>query len=453
MPSRRQFLAYLSSLFGLWPFNDLALGAATNVSISIPDDDGMGLRGTVQVTVTAHPLTNLQRMDLYIDDVIVRSGPSSPLTHDWDTTTSSDGTHRLRGEAIYKKRKSTSQIAVTINNAAVPPPPPPPPPPSGWPWTLNGPLGTRVPLPPAGKKFLSIFPGTIGFEFDRQLQYVSEQEARIGRKYDCIVAANPPAVWGEDRLTRIAARGSLPIIAGYYWGSVADTASGAHDAAIQQMADHLKTKPLHMFRLYSEFDNPNVVYTSVGHEQEFIAAWKRVVDIFKARGATNTGFYLCPNEGHTRASADVVVAGLPDEYVDWIGVDWYNWCYASDAGCYSTPMHPNWAEFWEIFQYPPSANYSNRHDAWGPRKPWFIGETNSVYDPNAPTKRADWYRNVVRDSRALPAMEHCIGVDFYDADVSSAEGVKANFLIDSRGNAVQGFIEMAADPIWHAQGA
>ena len=41
---------------------------------------------------------------------------SSPLVHQWDTTLVANGTHKLRGDAVYKKRRSTSQIAVTVNN-------------------------------------------------------------------------------------------------------------------------------------------------------------------------------------------------------------------------------------------------------------------------------------------------------------------------------------------------
>lgn len=333
-------------------------------------------------------------------------------------------------------------------------PPNPEPDPTIWPASYtNGVLGTGNFLPASrDKKFLSIFPGSIGYTWPMQQQQIAQRENAFGRKYDCVVFANPPAVWGENRIQWAHDNGYIPIIAGYYFGDVRDVAAGTHDAAIRAYADGYVGKPKCLLRLHSEFDNPNVVYTSVGRETAFVNAWKRIVDIFDERGADNVGFYLCPNEGHTRASADLVWQNLPDAYFDWGGVDWYNWCNVGQSGCYSTWMHNGWAEFWELFQYSPGSNFSNRHDAWGPRKPWFVGETNSVFDPNNPGKRPEWYRNVLRDPRGLRAMEWCIGVDFYDADVSSAEGANANFLIDSRGNSLTGFVDMARDPIWVAQG-
>lgn len=86
-------------------------------SIWISDPDGMNLQGIVEVRVTAAPTTNLLRVELYIDGVLIRSSTTSPLTYDWNTVQSPDGTHALRGDAVYKKRRSTSHIAVTTNNS------------------------------------------------------------------------------------------------------------------------------------------------------------------------------------------------------------------------------------------------------------------------------------------------------------------------------------------------
>lgn len=103
-----------------------ALGKSMDISIQISDDDGSGLNGTVAITVTASPPKNLQRIDLAIDGAVVATATSSPLNYQWDTTKSADGTHQLDATAVYKSRRSTAHLAVTVNNAVVPPPPPPP---------------------------------------------------------------------------------------------------------------------------------------------------------------------------------------------------------------------------------------------------------------------------------------------------------------------------------------
>lgn len=342
-----------------------------------------------------------------------------------------------------------------------PPPPPPPPPPTGdWPASyFTGPLGAANPLPPKGRAFLGIFPNTIGFDWARQRSFVAEREAAIGRRFDLFMFAYPPEVWSQDRVTWVSQNRYVPVISGLHWGTtVNQVAAGANDAQIRALADELKTKPLCLIRMFHEFDNPHVPYTAVGREQAFVDAWKRTVEIFQQRGATNVGWYVCPNEGHTRSTIDRVRQLLPESYYDWAGSDWYNWCFVSEASsCWSTPLHGGWAEFWEVFNYqnPPGGERS-QHDQWGPRKPFVIGETNTVYDAQQPLRKGDWYRNVVADARGAKAMQHLVGVIPYDADVSSAEGGKANFLVDhstQHPGIFDGFKQMARDPYWHCRGA
>ena len=122
-----------------------------DVSISIPDTDGIALNGVVPVTVEAHPPANLRYVRLTIDGTVVMEDMASPYVYQWDTTLVTDGTHILVAVAQYKTRKSQAQIAVTVNNTAVPPPPPPPPagilparPPG---WDGSGPPNARSSYP------------------------------------------------------------------------------------------------------------------------------------------------------------------------------------------------------------------------------------------------------------------------------------------------------------------
>ena len=90
---------------------------------------------------------------------------------------------------------------------------------------------------------------------------------------------------------------------------------------------------------------------------------------FKTRGADNVGFWWCPNEGVRR---DTIIKSYPgDAYVDWVGSDWYNWQYVGDGG-WSTPLHPGWAEFGELFDYKTDGNGNplpSQHDTWDPGSP------------------------------------------------------------------------------------
>ena len=61
-------------------------------------------------------------------------------------------------------------------------------------------------------------------------------------------------------------------------------------------------------------------------EPEFVAAWRHVIDIARAEGASNIRWIWCPNidDGNPNLTPyDRLYPG--DEYVDWVGLTGYNW--------------------------------------------------------------------------------------------------------------------------------
>ena len=60
---------------------------------------------------------------------------------------------------------------------------------------------------------------------------------------------------------------------------------------------------------------------------DLVVAWKHVKDIFTAEGATNVKFVWCPNASSApNTAANSISAYWPgDDYVDYIGLDGYNW--------------------------------------------------------------------------------------------------------------------------------
>jgi hypothetical protein len=120
----------------------------------------------------------------------------------------------------------------------------------------------------------------------------------------------------------------------------------------------------------------------------------------------------------------------------------------NEAGCYSTPRHEGWAEFWEIADH---GSYPTLHDTWGPRKPFIIGETGTVYDSNNAATKGAWFRGLPTAARS---MDYLRGVSFYDADVSAVEGPRNNFRVDyptSNADVFAGFKQMAQDSWMNAR--
>lgn len=57
---------------------------------------------------------------------------------------------------------------------------------------------------------------------------------------------------------------------------------------------------------------------------EYVAAWHHVHDLFAAAGATNVSWVWCPNIEYA-GSAPLGPLYPGDAYVDWLGMDGYNW--------------------------------------------------------------------------------------------------------------------------------
>ena len=310
-----------------------------------------------------------------------------------------------------------------------------------------GPLGQENMLPTKEGAFLIDFYGGIGETDATYEAAINQREATMGRKFDGLMThyggggtyngiANCASVH-PYRLQWIHDRGSLPLLSWHPDRTIADVNSGAVDGCYRALADHLKALgfPV-MLRTWWEFNLDGPVWHGCG--QPFIDAWRRVVGIFDSRGATNVGFWWCPNNGVDYGCVHSSYPG--DEYVDWVGDDGYNWCSVGSE-CWSAPDVVGWAEFGQIYDH---TVYETIHARYGPRKPYIVGETGSVYDPAHPAKKGQWFRNIPAVARN---MEYLRGISFYDADVS-AVGDK-NWRVDhptSDASVYAGFVAMAQDP-------
>jgi Glycosyl hydrolase family 26 len=87
--------------------------------------------------------------------------------------------------------------------------------------------------------------------------------------------------------------------------------------------------------------------------QEFVAAWRHMVRAFRAAGATNVRWVWCPFavQGRRRPAEDWRRYYPGDRFVDWVGMDGYNWG--------TTRPWARWQPFGEIFA-PLYADYARR---------------------------------------------------------------------------------------------
>jgi endoglucanase len=164
------------------------------------------------------------------------------------------------------------------------------------------------------------------------------------------------------------------------WNGVTSAAinNGSQDALIRARATAARTfgAPF-LVRLLPEMDA--IVKTSTtGTPAQFISAWKHVVNIFRAQGATNVGWVWNPNAFHF--SGGVSQRYYPGAtYVDWIAADGYNWSPKTPSGTTTTAwttFHDEFAAFYSWAQYQ--------------GKPLMVAETGAMEYPGMTTRKAQW---------------------------------------------------------------
>lgn len=138
----------------------------------------------------------------------------------------------------------------------------------------------------------------------------------------------------------------------------------------------------------------------------YVTMWRHVVDRFRARGAINVRWVWCPNviragvsgsyPNGTGPASPVAVspsAWYPgDAYVDWIGMDGYNFGTTGGPNTYPDPSR---YERWESFRTVFGTTYQ-AVTALSATKPVLIGEVGCAHRPdsaNPANTEAKWIRD------------------------------------------------------------
>ncbi len=151
--------------------------------------------------------------------------------------------------------------------------------------------------------------------------------------------------------------------------------------------------------------------------QQFVEAWRHIHDIFEQVGATNVQWVWSINVryGNNYPFADLYPG---DGYVDWIGIDGYNWGTDPHLG------KPHWQSFTDVF----GATY---REVTGlvPNKPVMITETGSTEHGG---DKAAWIRSAFFDE--IPNLPRIRVVIWFN----QADG-PSDFRIDSSPQALDAF--------------
>jgi hypothetical protein len=201
-------------------------------------------------------------------------------------------------------------------------------------------------------------------------------------------------------LNSIRAHGSIPVLS---WSSqsipsslnepdfqLSDVIEGRYDSYIREFAAEAAAWG-HPFFLRFDWEMngdwfPWAEGVNGNRPGEFVSAWRHVHDIFAAAGATNVSWVWCPFVDPERSLTDLASLYPGDEYVDWTGLDGYNWG--------TNPSSPQgWKSFEQLF----GATYDRIAEKIAPTKPLMIGEMGSS---EVGGSKSEWIRNALG---AIPA--------------------------------------------------
>src|SRR5581483_5941039 len=223
------------------------------------------------------------------------------------------------------------------------------------------------------------------------------------------------------------------------WANIALAAPGSaiYDRIVS-WADRIKAFGALIYFVFDhEPETANPKY--VGTPSDFVDAWRKVVEIFRERGANNARFVLTLT-AHTFARTDgrSASAWYPgDAYVDAIGADGYNF-----FGC-----RPNTGQSWRSFAqiFEPVREFGLSHAS----KPLMIPEWGSVEDPATPGRKAQWISDA-RSTLESPDWSQFKAVLYYHSQSSTPP--RCDFWADTSSSALGAFAAMGADPYFSGVG-
>jgi len=216
-----------------------------------------------------------------------------------------------------------------------------------------------------------------------------------------------------EPMESIRQHGSIPV---YSWSSqsipsslnepdfqLSDVIAGNFDSYIREFAEDARDWGHPFFLRFDWEMNGNWFPWSEGvngnQPGEFVAAWRHVHDIFTSVGASNVTWVWCPNVDPGNKLPNSIASDYPgDEYVDWTGLDGYNW----------GPAKGGWTSFSHLYD----STYHAITDSIAPSKPLLIGEMGSTEKGGS---KASWISEALAEiPTAFPKIRAMLWFDTFD---------------------------------------
>ncbi|MFN2470289.1 MAG: IPT/TIG domain-containing protein [Gaiellaceae bacterium] len=251
--------------------------------------------------------------------------------------------------------------------------------------------------------------GVIQRRYDMQRRYYRWDEPFPGAEETAALSAGriPVISWNAKTIAQVPVK----------W---ADIASGAHDGLINTRADAVKALGKPVMMVFNHEPENDIGSTKRGTPADFTAAWRRIVTMFRARGATNTVWVwnLMAFSFQTNSGRNPLDYYPGDDVVDWMAADGYNWFGSTHV------LNQPWRSFASIFQ--PFYDWGKTRG-----KPLAVFETGVLDDTKTPdpNRKAQWFRDLLTTMKSWPAMKGIIYFNgsgwHFDSSVAATNAYRA----------------------------
>jgi hypothetical protein len=336
---------------------------------------------------------------------------------------------------------SSSQTAVVTTSSSG----------SGYPASFfTGPAGTNNILPPNGS-----YPATgawIGEASGNGLTQVTSREQYLGRRFNVVsmYAQNRCDPWPTVLAATVAA-GYIPMVSWFPTPASADQIiSGQADSCIRAFGNAIANQSGRVLvRPYWEFNGGWQTYSKNSDGTRATAdqekqMWQHTIDVLRTTNFFSKASVIWSvSEGYFN-NGDAWNNPTPypgDGYVDWVGSSAYNW-NSSTAWC---GRHAGWCSFAEAVThgyYAPTYTPIGVEASFRGRKPYQIGESGSVEDPNTPGRKGQWMTDM--GTYAKTYMPGLYALVYFDQAANNA-----TWSLDSSTSSLNGYRSFASDPYFN----
>lgn len=164
-------------------------------------------------------------------------------------------------------------------------------------------------------------------------QTLDQYAALVGRKPDIVMDYSniTEPLLTRTEVTNLSSRGETPLVSWQLYKSgysgptipLSQVAAGAYDGDLRRAAAEAKEMPFGEILIRFGHEMNGNWYGWSGDPAAFVAAWRHVVSLFRAEGVTNVKWVWSANVDNGSYPFGAYFPG--DEWVDYTGLDGYNW--------------------------------------------------------------------------------------------------------------------------------